>query len=319
MKQKTLNLTLGVVAFGLLGTILLLQKRDEAKAKAEAEAGTPLTNLAADAVTQIVIHHEGAADIRLERQDAKAAWQLVAPVRTAADAVQVGQLLGIAASPARTRLDVAGIARKDFGLEPPQLTLTLGDTQFAFGDIEPIRYLRYVEVDAGKPGDTLALIRDPEGPLLDADWTDLAAKSLVPEGAELQHIELPGLKLDKAAGAWTLTPADPAATADALQTFADGWARAAAIRTEAPEAPAEPAKAAPEPLVLGFADGRTRRFTIVEREPQLVLDDATLGLRYRLPPEAGAKLLALPKPPPAAPVGTVPAVPKPDAAEAAPK
>lgn len=328
MKQKTLNLTLGVVAFGLLGAILLLQKRDEDKAKAEADGGAPLTTLAADAVTQIVIHHEGAADIRLERKDAKAAWQLTSPVQTAADPVQVGQLLGIAASPARTRLDVAGIARKDFGLEPPQSTLTLGDTQLAFGDIEPIRYLRYVEVDAGKPGDTLALIRDPEAALLDADWTDLAAKSLVPEGAELQHIELPGLKLDKVAGAWALTPADPAATADALQTFAEGWARAAAIRTEAPEAPpADAAKTAPEPLVLGFADGRTRRFAIVEREPQLVLDDPQLGLRYRLPPEASAKLLALPKPPAPAAVPTSPApaagkdadTKKPDAAEAAPK
>ncbi|MFM9577925.1 hypothetical protein, partial [Streptomyces turgidiscabies] len=53
--------------------------------------------------------------------------------------------------------------------------------------------------------------------------------------------------------------------------------------------------------------GRTRRFAIVEREPQLVLDDPQLGLRYRLPPEASAKLLALPKPPAPAAVPTSPA------------
>lgn len=295
MQRKTLNLVLAAVAAGLVTLVVLDQKRQDAKIAEATKEGPPLTALDTKAITRVRLQHPGAPDIALEKQDGR--WRLRAPVEAAADPVEVGRLLEFAGAKTHEMLDAKTLRRADFGLEKPATVLVLDDTAIALGDVEPIKYTRYVEVDAGKPGDTVTTIDDLSGTITDADYSDLVAKALLPAGADIAKLELPGLSLTRGADgkAWTTQPAGPAATAEAIDALVANWRGARAIANEALPVAAKTPDAAQQ-VVLTLADGSQRRYGIGAREPQLLLDDSTLGIRYRLAPDEAARLLALPAP-----------------------
>ncbi|GAC1629328.1 MAG: hypothetical protein NVS9B10_20370 [Nevskia sp.] len=291
MKRKTLNLLLGAVALALVSVSVFQERRDEAKLAEPPKKGEPLSAIAPASVDHVVLHHAEAPDIVLERKAGR--WNLGAPVQAPADAVEVGKLLAIASAETVSRLDAATVKRADFGLEPPQFTLSLGDTVFAFGEIERLRYLRYVEVDSGKPGDRLALIADPDHGAFDSDYTDLLSKALLPPEAEIVRIELPGLKVERGKDAqWRAQPAAAEATQEDFNAFVEAWKQAISVRNETPP----PGESKQLVATLSFADGSTRAFRIVSREPQLILDDASLKVRYRFAADVSRQLLVLPKP-----------------------
>ncbi|MDB5987113.1 MAG: hypothetical protein JWR16_2166, partial [Nevskia sp.] len=62
MKQKQLNLALGVVALGMLGGVLLTQKKATPKT-------APLTPLSVDAISKIAIKHPDKPEIDLEKKN----------------------------------------------------------------------------------------------------------------------------------------------------------------------------------------------------------------------------------------------------------
>jgi hypothetical protein len=311
MKQKTLNLMLGAVALGLVGIVVVQQKKDEAKLAEPPKKGEPLTALVPTTIDHVSLHHANAPDIVLERKDGR--WALTAPVQAPADSVEVSKLLLLANAESGFALDVSKIKRADFGLDPAQYTVTLDDTVLAFGNIETIKYLRYVEVDPGKPTDRVALVTDPDQSVVDSDYTDLLSKKLLPPDAEITRVELPGLVVEKQASGWLSQPASKDATQDDFQQFIDSWKSAAAIRTEPLEAPKGESKNLMARLTLG--DGSTRSYLIVNREPQLILDDAVLKARYRFAPDVSLRLNALPKPK-AAETAPKPSEAKPDAGAA---
>ena len=316
MNRKNLNLLLGALAIGLVAVSVFQQRKDEAKLVEPPKKGEPLTRLDSAKIEHVVLHHPNAPDIVLERKDRR--WRLTAPVQAPADSVEVGKLLAIATSESTSKLDTAGIKRADFGLEPPQFTLSLDDTVFSFGDVERIRYLRYVEVNAGKPGDTLALITDPDNGVVDADYTDLVSKKLLPAEVELAGIELPNLKVLRGKdGLWSAQPAAPDATQDDFNRFIDAWKHAGSVRNEAPTA--VPGESKNLMAVLSFADGSKHSYLIVNREPELILEDAALKLRYRFPVDVSRSLLSLPKPVAAPAEPKADAAPAPAAPDAAPK
>ncbi len=95
---------------------------------------------------------------------------------------------------------------------------------------------------------------------------------------------------------WTAEPADPKAGSDELQKFADAWSRARALWNAAVPVDAKPA-AGPEVATVTLKDGKLLSFTIVSRDPQLVLERADLRVRYSLAKTDADQLLKLPLPP----------------------
>lgn len=278
MNRNRLNLVLLVAAAGL-GTGVYVASRPEPK-------GPPLTNLTADLVTRITLAHPGQPALQLEK-DAAGAWRFTAPIAAEVDAFEINALLGIAS--ADTKQAVAGGDPKELGLDPPAYTLTLNDTAIAFGGTEPLSYDRYVKV-----GDTVSLVDDPPSAALDKDHADLVAKDLVPADAVLVAIEVPKLKVSKGEAGWTLAPKDPAAGADQIQKFVDGWKRARAMWNEAGSAtpPKGPA------VRLTLAGGEVRSYVIAATEPQLKLHRPELGVTYVLSKALEDELLKLPAPAP---------------------
>ncbi|MGQ0620301.1 MAG: DUF4340 domain-containing protein [Panacagrimonas sp.] len=289
MKRIHLNLLLLVVVAGLGAAVWLSQKKDE--------KGPPLTSLKRDAITRIALEHPDRPVIKLEKKDGK--WWLTEPVQAETDSFEINGILGVAELEVKAKLD-AGASKAELELEPPKYTVTLDDTKIALGGSEPIKFRRYVLV-----GDVLGLVDDPPSAALDADYSDLVAKAVVPEGAELAKIELPGLALEKnAEGVWT-SPQQGEARPAQVTRLAESWKNARAMWNAAePEAaakPSEPAKA--DRVQLTLADGRVIDLVVAERDPQLVLARKELGVRYTLSKALVDELFRIPaepKPEPAA-------------------
>lgn len=284
-RRNRLNLILVGAAVALGAGIFLSQKKEE--------KGPPLTPLAADAVNKIRIAHPQAPVIELAKEGTR--WKLTAPVTGDADPMEVNALLELATR--ETRDPIATPDLKQLGLDPPGYTITLNDQAIDFGGTEPIKYRRYVRTTAG-----VALIEDPASAALDKDYSDLVAKELFPAGAQIEKIELPKLTLGKdGKGAWQLTPADPAASADQMQKLADGWLHARAMWMEAGQAPDPKAEPKLEHVKVTLKGGEVREYIVIPGD-QLKLRRADLAVNYVLSKALTDELLKLPAaaPPPKA-------------------
>lgn len=298
MKQARLNLILMAIVLVLAGALYFGQKKEPPK-------GQPLTALKMEAIGKLTLHHPNAADIVAEKKDGK--WALTAPVQVAADPYELSSLLNVATAETKSSIDPKDVKKlADLGLDPPGFSLTLNDTRVDFGGTEPLNYHRYVMT-----GGKIALVDDPPASALDADYSDLVAKTLLPLGAEVSTISVPGLKVARSADgkSWTADPADPKAGSDELQKFVDAWTGARALWNAAMPADAKPV-ANQQTAVVTLKDGSSLSFNIAGRDPQLVLERADLKVQYDLAKSDADKLLKLPQPP--APPATPQTVPAPD-------
>lgn len=277
MKRSHLNLALLVVAGGLGAAVWFSQEKEE--------KGPPLTALKQDSITRLAVEHPGQPAIRLEKKDGR--WRLTEPVQADTDPYEVKGILSLAELELKTRLD-AGVNRKELELDPPQYVVTLDDTRIALGGAEPIKYRRYVAT-----GEVVGLVDDPPSAALDADFSDLIAKAIVPEGAELKQIELPGLTLSrKPDGSWS-SPQHAEAKAAQLAQLAESWKNARAMWNAADP----PEGSSGDAVKLGLADGRAIDLVVQARDPQLVLARKDLRVRYTLSKALVDELFKLPEPP----------------------
>ena len=293
-----LNLILMAIVLMLAGALYFGQKK-------EAPKGQPLTALKTDGISRIILHHPNAADIVLEKKEGL--WALTAPIQVAADPYELNSLLNVATAETKSTIDPKDVKLADLGLDPPGFSLSLNDTRIDFGGTEPLNYRRYVE-----SGGKIGLIDDPPASALDADYSDLVGKYVLPQGAQILSISVPGLKVARSADgkSWVADPADPKAGSDELQKFVDNWTTARALWNAATPTDAKPVPNQ-QTAQVALKDGSTLSFNIAGRDPQLVLERADFKVQYDLAKSDVDKLLKLPEPPPAAPATqqSVPAAP----------
>jgi hypothetical protein len=271
MKRIQLNIALATVAAGLGAVVFFSANKQAPKAPA-------LTALKADAVEHIVVAHPGHPEIRLDKK--AGSWMLTAPVAAEADPLEVNGILALTGMETRKTLDSKQVDKAELGLDPPAFTVTLNEIALQFGGVEPLYYQRYLETGS-----------------------DLVSKALLPAGADIQKIEVPGLAVARSADgkAWEATPSGAAPTRETLQQFVDAWKSARALwmqlETGAPSGDA---------VTVTLKD-RVLPLQIVSRDPQLVLYRPDLKLRYVLRKTDAGPLLKLPAPKAAAPADAAPA------------
>lgn len=275
MKRAQLNLVLLVAAAGL-GAVVYFSQEEEKK-------GAPLTALSADGINKIRIEHPGSPALQLEKQGSQ--WQLIEPVKALVDPIEINGVLSLATLERKRELNLSDVKPENLGLAPPAYSITLNDQKLEMGGEEPIEFRRYVLVNG-----TVALVDNPPSTALDADYSDLVSKQLIPEGAEIQSIALPGLDLSRTAdGKWQLSPPQAGASADQMQKLADGWKNARSMWNAA-----ETADSFKGDVVTVTLKDQSLRFIVAEREPQLVLVRPDLKVRYTLSKALEEELLKLP-------------------------
>lgn len=278
MKRTQLNMGLAAAVLGLAVAVWVSREQPEQL--------LPLTPFAESDLTSITIRHPDARDIRLEKQDGN--WRLVEPVSAPTDALEINSLLGLAKLEIKRSLPIGEVALAELGLDPPRYTVTLNDVELGFGDTEPIEYRRYVRADS-----QVALVTDPPGAAMDADYSDLLAKELLPSGARIQRIEVPGLAVRRSddGNGWVADGAADA-TSDQLQGFVSAWRNARAMwNARMPDG----AGSDGDTVRIALDDGIVE-LRVAAREPQLLIDRADYGVRYTLSKADADKLLTLPEP-----------------------
>lgn len=279
MRRSHLNIALAVAVAGL-GALLWFSREQD-------EVFPPLTSLTRDAITSITVAHPDKPPIKLGKQGSQ--WSLIQPVAAPADEFEVASLLGLADAGVKRSLSVADVDLAELKLDPPRYRITLNDTELAFGDSEPIEHRRYV-----RSGDQVALISDPPSAALDADHSDLVAKQVVPQDAEIRRIELPGLTVsrDEESGTWSAAE-QPDADSARIVPLVEAWRGLRAMWNAARPADADDAG---EPVRIVLADGELN-LRIVEREPQLQIDNPAYRVRYTVSKAELDKLTKLAEPP----------------------
>ncbi|MFM8331012.1 MAG: DUF4340 domain-containing protein [Candidatus Methylumidiphilus sp.] len=271
MNSKLLLNLILLAAVAALGLVAFLEPGKEE------EKTVYLTELDSDGIERFELRNT--ETLVFAKQDGH--WRLTAPFAAPANDIRVRQLLNIAKSESHARYPLKPEELPKFGLDQPKAVLTIGQTRLAFGGAEPIDMMRYVQV-----GDTLHLVADDFSQHLNAKATDYVDKQLLPEDGKLKAISLPGLKAtlgDKSQ--WTLEPPGDASAVDEL---ANAWQAARAIEVHRHEQPAPG-----EAIHLALANGQTVDFTILQREPDLLLLRPDWKLEYLVVGEAGKRLLSL--------------------------
>lgn len=280
MSSRTLlNLALGVIALGL-GALVWLRPGLERDAVPQ-----PLTTLDPQAVTAIELARDAAGPLAFHRQ--ADGWVIAADPAIPADSFQVHTVLalleaGSVRSYPATDLDLAGL-----GLTPPQASVHFDSLTLDLGTTEAIEGLRYV-----RQGDTVYLVEDRYQHLLNAGLASFASRRLLPEGATITALELPGLSLTRTDDVhWQLTPEQPDASADAIDRLVQAWQRTSALYVRRYEPGAYP-----DTIHVTLADSADPVvFHIVSREPDLVLARPDWGIQYHLAGDVGIGLLDLQK------------------------
>lgn len=278
MSRAKLNIAMVGVLAGLGAVVWFTREKPEVL--------PPLTTLTAETLQQIAIEHPGAPAIKLEKQGEQ--WQLVAPVKAPADPLEVAGIVALASSSVERSLPLTDVKLAELGLEPPEYTVTFNDQVLGFGADEPIQARRYL-----KTADHVALIPDPPKETLDADFSELVAKTLLPEGAKIVRIEVPGLTVSRnAEGQWT-ADTQPGASAEKLQAFVDSWSKARAMWNAAiPDGGKDLGEAGGQPIRIVLEDGEVQ-LRLAAHEPQLLIDRPDFGVRYSVSKAEEASLLTL--------------------------
>jgi len=271
MKSRLLlNLVLVCVVAALALVAVFEPGKDKPKSN-------PLTSIEESGVESFTLRNQ--ETIEFERKNG--GWWLKSPFVAPANEIRVRQLLDIARSDTDAQYPVSLDDLPKFELDKPKVSMTLGDTTILFGGSDPIDMRRYVLI-----GSTLYLVRDDFFHHLNAKAIDYVDKKLLAEGAKITSIAIPGLKatLDEG-GRWLFEP--PVGDASAVSAaLLNAWQSARAIdvqRWDKPEGG--------EPIRIGLADGTAVEFTLVKREPELILARKDWGLKYELVGAVAKQLL----------------------------
>lgn len=272
--RTTLNLVLLAIV-ATLGTVVFLEP---GKTPPETH---PLAVIDEKGLTGITLKNRETT--RFEKLNGH--WSLVEPFKAPANEIRIHQLIDIAKANSEARYPVDPGNLTPFELDKPKAVLSLGETVFTFGGSDPINMRRYVQV-----GDSLHLVSDDFSHHLTAVATDYVDKKLLPEGAKIREIQIPGLKATLGSdGKWSREP--PVEGNPGMSELLTIWSSARAIEVRREDKPL------PGDLIrIGLNDGQAVEFVMTQREPDLVLSRRDLGLRYEITAETASQLLNQPKP-----------------------
>ncbi len=243
-----------------------------------------ITTLKPGQVSSINITRLQGAPLGFRKRDGE--WFIDDDPPIPADAFQLRTILALLQAVSIRSYPAGALDLIGLGLDPPQTSVMFNGTRVAIGNIEPIDKLRYIKTDT-----TIHLVEDRYQHLLNAGFNNFVRRHLLPEDASIIALQLPGLTLQQSDGVnWQLVPDDPDTSADAINTLLNNWLRASALYVRRLE-PGEfdntislTLKGENEPIV----------FTLISREPDLVLARPEWGIQYHLTADVGQGLLALP-------------------------
>lgn len=245
------------------------------KPQSNAPSEYRLSSLQAGDIKRVTI--DKPAVLSLEKRDR--GWFITHPFKARANAVQVERLLEILSATSKQRFPPNDLTR--FDLDQPQARLTLGKQTFSFGALNPLSAEQYVAT-----ADNIYLVPPRYGAAVAMPPNTFLNHLLLADNETPTGIDLPGYKLARVNGAWSVSPAPAQLSQDQLNRFADEWRLAYSIASE----PAKPAPGA-EQIRIMLDNGGSVLLQVLQKQPQLILlrDDEMIA--YRFPGDVAKRLL----------------------------
>lgn len=156
----------------------------------------PLSNLDPDQVQRVAANCHGCTARSFERRDGH--WWMTSPYSLPADDAMVERLIGIAASPVRSRRPLQELDAGKIGLDPSLMHLALDDRQFDIGMTDAMLGDRYV-----LSGKTVAMVPDRFSPFLTAAAESELDRHLVPRGSVLASLRINDVDRPDLIETWT--------------------------------------------------------------------------------------------------------------------
>lgn len=242
--------------------------------------GVAVSQLKRDEISHIRVQPRSGPSIELVRHGAQ--WRLEAPQRTRADSLQVDRLLDIVTARGKEKLPRTELAR--FDLAPPRVSVTLNDQSFAFGAINEITNEQYLAT-----ADAVYLVPPHFGYSIPTDPSRLISARLLGPDEAPTGFDFGRWKVVKdEQGKWTLSGAPPSKqplSQDDFNRWADEWKLVTSL-----EVMPHRAARGRDAVSVTLAGGRTIRFEILSRNPQVTLLRADEGIAYQVGTEVGRRL-----------------------------
>ncbi|MDH5514073.1 MAG: DUF4340 domain-containing protein [Gammaproteobacteria bacterium] len=273
-RRLLLNLMLAIVVLGL--ALFIYIDPD----KATDDNRSTISNIDPDSVSSIKITRLQGEPLSFVKRDGQ--WFIVGQTEYRADDFQVGTLLALLRSVTDRKYPASTLDLKPMGLMPPLVDISFDDARFEIGTTEPIDRNRYVMHDT-----TVYLVPDRFQHLLNARYTNFIDRRLLPPGAVVTRLELPGLSLQRDSDMnWQLQPEDKTVGADAIRTLVSDWENARALYVR------EASGYLGETLRVHLQGvDEALEFTLQRDYKDIILSRPDRGIQYHLAGDAGLKLL----------------------------
>lgn len=171
------------IALFLLVVLLAVYMYDTDQQQQASSKSEQLTQLTADAVTQISIRHNQRR-IELSRKDGK--WRMLQPINITADSFRIDTLLNLLNTVSHAAYAATDIELDKFGLSEASTSISFNDISIDYGIVNPINNYRYVRIN-----NTVHLIDDNFYPLLSSQTGTLVARELIAADAVIDKLVLP--------------------------------------------------------------------------------------------------------------------------------
>jgi len=209
-------------------------------------------------------------------------WFLSAPIEARADQSQVQRILDLLSATSTEKLAATELQR--FDLDPPAVKVTMDGQTFSFGTINPLTREQYVA-----SGDGVYLVSTYYASLVPSSSDRLLTHSLFNEGEKAVGFRFKAFSVEQKDGKWTVTPpltGEEQPSQDDLNRWVDEWRYASSLVTQP-----WTGKPTPDSVQVQLADGKNIVFSVLRREPELILARPDEKLQFQFSSEVARRLL----------------------------
>ena len=279
--RNILNLVLLVVVIALIAIVIY------EPGITPDPANPRLTSLKQVDINHIYIKRDTDEDVELEKINGT--WQMLKPYPVLAHNFRVDTIIRLCEAESHSQHDLTNLDKKKFGLDKPKAIVTFNkQQQILFGENEPLRQQRYVQID-----NTLHTITDSFYYQVASRVSTFIDHGLLAKDSAITKLELPGFTAELKDGKWQVSPQPENFSADAVTELINHWRNTQAIEIDKAD------KTLPgQVIMIHTKDKPTVSFTIVKNDTGIALVRNDIGLAYNISEDNFKKLTSLSLPDP---------------------
>jgi|GEM_PF-5350502 len=253
-----------LVNFALLILVVLLIVIAVLDKPEPVEPARQLGDYLPEKITEIRILRTGKNNIQFKLIDES--WHMLSPYQARAEDSLIKRILSVSMLEVSGIIDDANIDKRNFGLQPPLVSIQFNQQLLNFGDQHAINKRRYIELE-----NKIMLVPDQHVRQFKAGSVSYIDRHLIPKGMKVK-----GIHLDN-------RPVDPGKAENNFSRWLDTKASWISLAADANSAQGVT-------LDINLENGQRLHYLVENRESDIVLLHPEQMLEYHLPTSVAASL-----------------------------